>query len=72
MFLDGLADKSTTIQASCLVNVGQIVKLLHYAIQPYVEYIIKALFTVLNNSTIHHEVHRGMIPNILRFSISYV
>eukprot|EP01126_Amoeba_proteus_P047062 TRINITY_DN5352_c0_g1_i20.p2 TRINITY_DN5352_c0_g1~~TRINITY_DN5352_c0_g1_i20.p2 ORF type:complete len:365 (-),score=93.61 TRINITY_DN5352_c0_g1_i20:229-1323(-) len=60
-FLLGAKDSSPMIQASSLVNLGQVCRLLDYAIQPFVEEIMDGLYNILLDPRLPFSVHQGAL-----------
>lgn len=59
IFLLGVKDKLESIQASSLVNIGHLARLLHYSLQSFIEEIMLILFHILDNPLQSDQVRRG-------------
>ncbi len=58
MFLHGTRDKEASVRASSLSNLGELCKLLHYALPPFVRDVLDCVYAVLNSET-DEQVRRG-------------
>jgi len=61
IFFDGIKDPLSSIQSSSLSNIGELSKLMNYAIQDYIEDIIDCLKLILINPKNDVLIHRGAL-----------